>query len=124
VVPGGLPTTLVHSELARDCWAELWETDRRDALRAATERAGTLHVPATVHATVGDPGAALCGDAADSDLLVIGSRRWGITARVVSGAAGERLAPDCACSLLIVPDSRSRDTRAVAAHPPTAPRPR
>jgi nucleotide-binding universal stress UspA family protein len=37
------------------------------------------------------------------DLLVIGSRRWGPTARVLLGSTGEALLHDAACAVLAVP---------------------
>jgi nucleotide-binding universal stress UspA family protein len=36
-------------------------------------------------------------------LVVVGSRRWGPVARLVSGGVGETLVTDASCSILIVP---------------------
>ncbi len=40
------------------------------------------------------------------DLLVIGSRRWGATARVLLGSTGEALLQDASCPVLVVPRPR------------------
>jgi nucleotide-binding universal stress UspA family protein len=40
------------------------------------------------------------------DLLVIGSRRWGATARVLLGSTGEALLQDARCPVLLVPRPR------------------
>ena len=37
------------------------------------------------------------------DLLVIGSRRWGATARVLLGSTGEALMHDARCPIMVVP---------------------
>ena len=42
-----------------------------------------------------------CSEAVD--LLVVGSRRWGPMARIVTGGVGETLVTDASCSVLIVP---------------------
>lgn len=50
---------------------------------------------------VGDPGAHLQEMSDDTDLMVVGSGRWGTIARRVLGGVGETLASDCGASLLI-----------------------
>lgn len=45
---------------------------------------------------------------ADVDLLVIGSRRWGLMARLLLGGTGEALVNGAHCSLLIVPRGQAQ----------------
>jgi nucleotide-binding universal stress UspA family protein len=62
---------------------------------------------------VGDAGYELRALSKTVDLLVVGSRRWGPVARLVSGAVGETLVADANCSILIVrrpSESRGRRT--------------
>ena len=54
-------------------------------------------------ATVGDPGYEMRAFSEAVDLLVVGSRRWGPVARIVTGGVGETLVTDASCSVLIVP---------------------
>jgi nucleotide-binding universal stress UspA family protein len=68
-------------------------------------RAATRAIDAQVSAEVlrGRPADALLALSGDVDLLVIGSRRWGPTARVLLGSTGEALLHDAACPVLTVP---------------------
>jgi nucleotide-binding universal stress UspA family protein len=87
----------------RECWNEVMD-DEVKALRASIEATTTgLSVPVT--ATVGRdvPAASLLDLSAVTDLLVIGSRRWGPLARLLLGGTGEALIHGAHCSLLIVP---------------------
>ena len=65
----------------------------------------TKGIAANTHAEVlrGRPADALLKLSAETDLLVIGSRRWGAVARLLLGSTGEALAHDAACPLLVVP---------------------
>jgi nucleotide-binding universal stress UspA family protein len=77
-----------------------------DSMRSdadATVRALVGDRPARVEAIRGVPGSALVELSADVDLLVIGSRRWGVLARVLLGSVGERLMREAACPVLVVP---------------------
>ena len=71
-----------------------------DQALAAAEATG-----ATVNVEVlrGRPADALLALSREVDLLVIGSRRWGTTARVLLGSTGEALLPDADCPVLAVP---------------------
>jgi nucleotide-binding universal stress UspA family protein len=51
----------------------------------------------------GDPGRALCEASRDSDLLIVGSRRWGPLARLVLGGTGEHVLRHAHSPVLIVP---------------------
>jgi nucleotide-binding universal stress UspA family protein len=90
---------------------ELWEPQRRTALAAAEAAASHFGVPTDVSASIGDPGYELRALSEDVDLLVVGSRRWGPVARLVSGGVGETLVADASCSILIVPRPPARRGR-------------
>lgn len=81
----------------------VWDGARETALGETEGAVSRLTVPAEVSATVGDPGYELRDMSRAVDLLVVGSRRWGPLARLVSGGVGETLVRDASSSLLIVP---------------------
>jgi nucleotide-binding universal stress UspA family protein len=60
----------------------------------------------------GRPADALLALAAEVDLLVIGSRRWGSGQRVLLGSTGEALMHDAPCAVLAVPRPAGRTARA------------
>ncbi|MGO9884821.1 MAG: universal stress protein, partial [Solirubrobacteraceae bacterium] len=62
-----------------------------------------LGANASAEVLSGRPADALLALSNDVDLLVIGSRRWGPSARVLLGTTGEALLHDAACSVLTVP---------------------
>ena len=70
----------------------------------------TKGIAANTHAEVlrGRPADALLKLSEETDLLVIGSRRWGAVARLLLGSTGEALAHDAACPLLVVPRPAGR----------------
>lgn len=87
----------------RLAWRETMdeEVERlRSRIQSATDRLG---VPATVQLRRGRPSHSLLELSGESDLLVIGSRRWGPVTRLVLGGTGESLAHGARCSLLVVP---------------------
>lgn len=51
----------------------------------------------------GRPADALLELSRDVDLLIIGSRRWGLVTRLLLGSTGEALLHDASCPILIVP---------------------
>ena len=55
--------------------------------------AAELDVPTEISSVLGDPGHELRSLSDDVDLIVVGSRRWGLVARVVTGGVGETVAP-------------------------------
>jgi nucleotide-binding universal stress UspA family protein len=69
--------------------------------RCARHRDLPVPVTATVDRDV--PAASLLDLSAATDLLVIGSRRWGPLARLLLGGTGEALVHGAQCSVLIVP---------------------
>ena len=97
--------------LSADAWVELadwshermWEPARCEALAAAQQASDELGVVTEVSATVGDPGYEMRELSGALDLVVVGSRRWGPVARLVTGGVGETLVRDASCSILIVP---------------------
>jgi nucleotide-binding universal stress UspA family protein len=113
VVEDRIPVLNARQWLAFEDWSpdHRWEDERQAAQAAAEEAALPLGVPVEVSATVGDPGCQLRELSESVDVLVVGSRRWGLFARLVMGSVGETLVRDAACSLVIVP----RPTEAQAA---------
>jgi nucleotide-binding universal stress UspA family protein len=89
--------------------AHLWDAARQTALVETQAAAQRLDMPAEVSATVGDPGYELRALSQTVDVLVVGSRRWGPIARLVTGGVGETLVADASCSILIVPRAQASD---------------
>jgi len=91
------------SAFVEDQWSEVigneMEEVRAQAF-AAGERVGAL---LDIGVARGRPADALLALSHDVDLLVIGSRRWGPTARLLLGSTGEVLMHDAACAMLAVP---------------------
>jgi nucleotide-binding universal stress UspA family protein len=81
----------------------IWEGVRHRALTEAEAAVSALGVSAETTATVGDPGYDLRRVSKTVDLVVLGSRRWGPIARLVTGGVGETLVTDSECSIIIVP---------------------
>jgi nucleotide-binding universal stress UspA family protein len=108
--------------LSADAWIRLgdwdhermWESARRQAFAEARAAADDLGVAADVSATVGDPGYELRALSESLDLVVVGSRRWGPVARLVTGGVGETLVRDASCSTLIVPRPSASRRRGAA----------
>jgi nucleotide-binding universal stress UspA family protein len=59
----------------------------------------------------GRPADALLALAAEVDLLVIGSRRWGSVERLLLGSTGEALLHDAPCPVLAVPGRQAEPRR-------------
>ncbi len=84
-------------------WEELLEPVV-DSLRQDAEReAKATPADADVEVRRGDPAGMLLELSARVDLLIIGSRRWGATARLLLGSVGESLLHDASCPILVVP---------------------
>jgi nucleotide-binding universal stress UspA family protein len=81
----------------------MWERERQKALVEAQTAASRLGISAELSATVGDPGYEMRAFSEAVDLILVGSRRWGPVARLVTGGVGETLVTDANCSVLIVP---------------------
>jgi nucleotide-binding universal stress UspA family protein len=80
-----------------------WEAERSQAQTELEQQAAQLDVPTEISSVLGDPGHELRGLSDDVDLIVVGSRRWGPIARVVTGGVGETLVSDAGCAVVIVP---------------------
>lgn len=105
VVEDRVPVFSGEAWIALADWShdDMWQRERRDALVAAEAATSGLPVRAEVSATVGDPGYEMRAFSSEVDLIVVGSRRWGPLARLVTGGVGETLVAGAACSILIVP---------------------
>ncbi len=104
VVDDRLPATVAPAGMAVELtqWDELVGAQREQSERLLAELAE--RVPGlAAELRVGEPAEELMGAAADADLLVIGSRRWGPLSRLVVGSTGEELVREAPCSLLLVP---------------------
>lgn len=104
VVDDRLPATVAPAGMAVELvqWDDLVGAHRQQTeqlLQELRERAPEL----ATEARVGEPAEELAAAAADADLLVIGSRRWGPFSRLVVGSTGEALVREAPCSLLLVP---------------------
>jgi nucleotide-binding universal stress UspA family protein len=89
--------------LAQSMWDELLQPEleaRREKVEATVRSTGA---EAEVAVTLGTPAEKLIELSEHVDLLVIGSRRWGATARVLLGTTGEALMHDAACPIVVVP---------------------
>lgn len=88
-------------ELSR--WDEVL-TARRDHVH---EQLGELlagqHGHVTVDVRVGSPATELSAAAEGADLLVVGSRRWGVVERIALGSTAEQLVHGAPCSVLVLP---------------------
>lgn len=87
----------------RECWSEVMDEEVQ-SLRHTTEAlTAALPIPVSVEIDRDTAAASLLELSLATDLLVIGSRRWGPLARLVLGGTGEALVHGAHCSLLIVP---------------------
>jgi len=104
VVDDRLPATIAPAGMAIELvqWDELVGAHREQTerlLAEVSERAPDL----ATELRIGEPAEELATVAADADLLVVGSRRWGPFSRLVVGSTGEQLVREAPCSLLLVP---------------------
>ncbi len=90
-------------EVAR--WDELIAA-RRAALDQRLETVLADHPEVARELRSGDPTEELCAAAADADLLVVGSRRWGPHDVVSLGTTAEALSVASPCSLVVMPRAR------------------
>jgi nucleotide-binding universal stress UspA family protein len=106
---------VVDDRLPSSSWTRAWVDPFRDEwLKALDDQAVALRrqldaavegVQTAVSTGIlrGAPGARLSELSSEVDLIVIGSRRWGVIARLLLGGAGEALARSSTAPLLIVP---------------------
>jgi nucleotide-binding universal stress UspA family protein len=100
--------TLGWSALASRTGSPEWDTAVRqshESLRAELEDAAAATGVSVTSTEVvrGRPADALLGMAENVDLLLIGSRRWGVVARLILGSTGEALLRDAQCPVMIIP---------------------
>lgn len=114
IVEDRIPAFTDEEWLVQRDWnhAHIWEHAREKALAEAKAAASRLDIGADVSASVGDPGYELRALSETVDLLLVGSRRWGPIARLVTGGVGETLVADASCSIIIVPRPARRRTAA------------
>jgi nucleotide-binding universal stress UspA family protein len=105
VVEDRVPPLTPEQWVALEDWdhSHVWEQARMSALADAQAAVSRLGVRAQASATLGDPGYELRALTESVDLMVVGSRRWGTVARLVTGGVGETLVRDASCSIVIVP---------------------
>jgi nucleotide-binding universal stress UspA family protein len=103
VVENRLPAFSTGDWMDLHAFETMWEEQRTSAQAEAERAVSALEPSAEVIAVIGDPGLELRGLSGSVDLLVVGSRRWGPVARLVTGGVGETLVAQSRCSVLIVP---------------------
>ena len=84
-------------------WDDLLEASERALLEDAEAAVRAAGAAATAEVARGRPANALLALAEEVDLLLVGSRRWGMFARLVLGSTGEALLHDASCPVLVVP---------------------
>lgn len=106
VVDDRLPTVgLIGRGLTQSMWDEV-VAPKVVSLREDAEQAMSgIDAESQIEAERGSPPELLLELAEQVDLLVIGSRRWGIRARVLLGATGEALMHEAACPVMVIPRS-------------------
>lgn len=106
--------TVVDDRLPGSAWSSLddvlgltWDEVIQAEMERIREQAVTAgqrtEARPDVAVTRGRPAGPLLAVSETVDLMVIGSRRWGPTARLLLGSTGEALMHDAACAVLAVP---------------------
>jgi nucleotide-binding universal stress UspA family protein len=80
-----------------------WEEISAEANARAEQPVAGLGVSTEVSSVIGDPGHAIRELSESVDLIVVGSRRWGPVARLITGGVGETVVACAGCSVLLVP---------------------
>lgn len=111
-----IPTLLSGESLSRELLDEIREGAQLGAVKTGERAASRTAAPCHVTGSVGDPALVLREMTNGVDLMVIGSRRWGLLPRVLLGGVGEALAADCGASLVIA----SMPAERASAMPPTS----
>jgi nucleotide-binding universal stress UspA family protein len=89
-------------ELSR--WDEVVERRRRHVQARLDELLGKTHGDdVVVDVRVGSPSIELAAASEGADLLVVGSRRWGVGERIALGSTAEELVHGAPCSVLVLP---------------------
>jgi nucleotide-binding universal stress UspA family protein len=103
VIEDRLPVFTAKKWIGSKDLGQMWEGKRQSAQAEAEEAVSRLDVSTEVTSAVGDPGLQMRDLSKRVDLMVVGSRRWGPVARLVSGSVGETLVSEAHCSIMIVP---------------------
>jgi nucleotide-binding universal stress UspA family protein len=103
VVEDQVPVLSFEEWMTSTDWDHFWEPTRQAVETVTAQEISALEIAADISVTVGDPGYELRELSNHVDLLVVGSRRWGLRARIITGGAGETLVADASCSVLLVP---------------------
>ncbi|HEU4976967.1 MAG TPA: universal stress protein [Baekduia sp.] len=89
-------------ELSR--WGEVIEARRRHVQHRLDDLLGpAAGAEVVVDVRVGSPAPELAAAADGADLLIVGSRRWGVAERIALGSTVEELTHGARCSLLVLP---------------------
>jgi nucleotide-binding universal stress UspA family protein len=86
-------------------WESVIEPEVESLADDARRAVAATHADAEVEVLRGGPADALRELCEHVDLLVLGSRRWGVLARVLLGSTGEALMHDASCPVLVVPST-------------------
>jgi nucleotide-binding universal stress UspA family protein len=89
----------------KESWQEVMNTEVETMRELIGSAAGALGVEVEMDLRRGRPATSLRELSDSVDLLIIGSRRWGLLARLLLGGTGEALVHGAHCPLLIVPRS-------------------
>lgn len=84
-------------------WEAVLTPDRASLESDAHAALAEIGAEAEVRTELGSPAELLTSLSGEVDLLVIGSRRWGVIARVLLGGTGEALMHGASCPVLVAP---------------------
>lgn len=101
VVGDPIPPLLPGESRTPGLLDDLIEHAEFDALRIGNRAAAKTKARSYVNGSIGDPGSVLRDISEGVDVMVIGSRRWGLLPRVLLGGVGEALVTDCGSSLIV-----------------------
>ena len=89
-------------------WRDVLYGEMEKLRGQAVTAAEGLGADAEIEVVCGRPSSELIALSEQVDLLIVGSRRWGATARVLLGSVGEALMQNAACPLITVPGKQAR----------------
>ncbi len=84
-------------------WTNLLEEQEQSLAQDGDAAARSSAASTSIDVRRGRPADALLELSHEVDLIVVGSRRWGATARVLLGSTGEALMHDAECAVVAVP---------------------
>lgn len=83
--------------------SEALETSAKETLDEAIESVDCQHVTITRHVLEGDPANVLLQQAADADMLVVGSRGRGGFTGLLLGSVSQKVVQHATCPVLVIP---------------------